>query len=180
MSFSDLNSSADLGWALLCNFCQLGDRLMAAGRMITVTCLGVGRLLARRQGILSVSSFSQLVWLSSPGSQVAGGDKCHLESLLPSHLLFFHKAKQVTWPIPEPHRRDDLITCRGEENWMQWAHHCIHLPQRSCPLSKITQLTSGGDRISTQSLTPESAFSSTLPFHSTLFCFILKRLHLKL
>ena len=45
------------------------------------------------------------------------------------------------------------------------------------PFSKITRLTSGGDRISTQSLTPESAFSST---HNTLFRFIFKRLNLKL
>ena len=51
--------------------------------------------------------------------------------------------------------------------------------ERACPLSKITQLTSGGHRISTQSLTPESVFSSTLPFHKTLLCFILKRLNFK-
>lgn len=37
---SDLNSSADLGWALWCNFCTLGISLTAAGRMATVTCLG--------------------------------------------------------------------------------------------------------------------------------------------
>lgn len=51
----------DLGWALSCKFCQLGDRLMAGVRMVSLMRLGLGRLLARRQGILSLSPSRRLV-----------------------------------------------------------------------------------------------------------------------
>lgn len=125
--FFDLANSADLDWAISCNFGQLVDKLIAGwSRMASVTYMGIRRLLARRQSILSPLSSSQLACTSSHGISVPKQQEGTSTSQVSAHITFAI--------VPLAHPRDpeeESISQHGErERWIHWGHQCIHLPQR--------------------------------------------------